>query len=126
MPVEEFYINFAGANFGSSVAQAAGHILAGIDGTSLPEPASWQKGPGAVKADPTPWSEVKKRYVFVDELAASRPNVPSARRAHVAGACLGADNHAATRRYRHARGNWARWRISNNTAGNIAVHQRAR
>jgi len=75
MPVDEFYLDFARANFGDSVAQPAGRILAQIDGVNLPEPTGWLKGPGGIKADPSPWSEVKKRYAFVDELAALRPKV---------------------------------------------------
>jgi len=75
MPVDEFYVDFARASFGDAVAQPAGLILAGIDGVNLPEPATWQKGPGGIKAEPAPWTEVKKRYAFVDDLAALRTKV---------------------------------------------------
>jgi hypothetical protein len=75
MPVDDFYLDFARANFGSSVAQAAGRILARIDGVNMAEPTAWQKGPGGIVANPIPWMEVKKRYAFVDELAALRPKV---------------------------------------------------
>lgn len=78
MPVEEFYIDFARAGFGDEVAEAAGRILARIDGTNLPEPATWIKGPGGIKPEKTPWSELKQRYAFVDELAALRDKVQGA------------------------------------------------
>jgi hypothetical protein len=75
MPVRDFYIDFARASFGSEVAEPAGEILARIDGSNLPEPAGWMKGPGAIKIEKAPWSEVRSRYVFVDELSALRANV---------------------------------------------------
>ncbi len=75
MPVDEFYLDFAGANFGASMAQPAGRILTRIDGVNLSEPTTWLKGPGGIKAESAPWSEVQKRYAFVDELAALRPKV---------------------------------------------------
>jgi hypothetical protein len=78
MPVEDLYLDFARANFGASVAEPAGRILARIDGVNLPEPSTWLKGPGGIKPEPTPWAEVKKRYAFVDELAALRPALEGA------------------------------------------------
>jgi len=72
MPVEDFYVDFARANFGERAAQPVGRLFAGIDGVNLPEPSAWLKGPGGVKVDPAPWSEVRRRYAFVDELAAMR------------------------------------------------------
>jgi len=78
MPVEEFYIDFARASFGEDVAEAAGRILARIDGTNLPEPTTWLKGPGGIKPEKTAWAELKQRYAFVDELAALRDKVRGA------------------------------------------------
>jgi hypothetical protein len=78
MPVEDFYIDFARANFGDAVAIPAGKLFAGIDGAKLPEPATWIKGPGGIKVDKTPWSERSKQYAFVAELAALRPSVNGA------------------------------------------------
>lgn len=75
MPVEEFYLDYARANFGS---EAPGRILARIDGVNLPEPATWIEGPGGIKPDKTPWSEVSRRYAFVQELEALRPTIAGA------------------------------------------------
>ncbi|HVX66052.1 MAG TPA: hypothetical protein VHA11_05605 [Bryobacteraceae bacterium] len=78
MPVRDLYDDFARAQFGESVAARAGEILTGIDGVNLPEPSSWQDGPGGVVVEKAPWSEVKRKYEFVDELAGLRPQVHGA------------------------------------------------
>ncbi len=78
MPVLDFYTDFAHANFGASVAESAGALLAKIDGTQLPEPTTWLHGPGGIKVEPKPWAEQKAKYAFVDELAALRPQVRGA------------------------------------------------
>ncbi|MBI5396533.1 MAG: hypothetical protein HZA91_14655, partial [Verrucomicrobia bacterium] len=78
MPVEEFYRDFARASFGANVAEAAGKLFAKIDGTNLPEPSTWLHGPGGIKPNGKPWSEVKASYAFVDELAALRSQVKGA------------------------------------------------
>jgi hypothetical protein len=75
MPVEEFYVDFARTNFGPEVAEAAGKLLAKIDGHRLPEPSGWIDGPGALKVNPGPWARVRMRYAFVDELAGLRGRV---------------------------------------------------
>lgn len=78
MPVGEFYTDFARASFGEEVADAAGAILARIDGVNMPEPATWLGGPGGIKPESAPWSVVKRRYAFVDELAGLRAKVRGA------------------------------------------------
>ncbi len=75
MPVEEFYVDFARASFGNLVAEPLGKILAKVDGVNLPEPTTWLNGPGGVKSEPKPWSEIRRLYQFVDELAALRDRV---------------------------------------------------
>ncbi len=75
MPAEDFYVDFARVNFGDSVAKSAGGVLARIDGVNLPDPAAWLKGPGGVRIETTPWSELGRRYGFVQELAAMRGSV---------------------------------------------------
>jgi hypothetical protein len=75
MPADDFYIDFARANFGPSVAEPAGKLLAGIDGTKLPEPCTWIAGPGGIKPEAKPWSELKVHYAFVDDLARLRNDV---------------------------------------------------
>lgn len=78
MPVEEFYADFARANFGAGVAAQAGAILARTDGAGLPEPTKWDKGPGGIIAAETPWEQIRDRYRFVDEFAALRAQVRGA------------------------------------------------
>jgi hypothetical protein len=77
MPIEDFYIDFARANFGGTIAGAAGKILAKIDGVNMPRVSDWKTGPGDLVANNAPWSEVKKQYAFVDELAVLRSQIKS-------------------------------------------------
>ena len=78
MPIEEFYIDFAGANFGRNIAEPAGKIFAAIDGVQLPQASNWKGGPGALVPSDKPWAEMKRQYSFVEELAALRPQVQGA------------------------------------------------
>ena len=71
---DDFYRDWALAQFGPEVAAAAATIFTNIDGR-LPRPADWVNGPGGIKPDKRPWERVCKEYEFVDELAALRANV---------------------------------------------------
>jgi hypothetical protein len=64
----DFYADWAAAEFGSEAAGPIAALFVKIDG-ELPRPADWVDGPGDLKPDPRPWSEVAKLYAFVDELA---------------------------------------------------------
>ncbi len=75
MPVEEFYLDFARANFGN---ERIGRILAAVDGRVMPEPVNWIGGPGGIAVNTQPWEQVKTRYAFVDELADARADVRGA------------------------------------------------
>ena len=77
-PVEDFYVDFARASFGDDVAEAAGKLLAKIDGTKLVETTTWIHGPGGIKINKTAWSEEKDKYAFVDEFAGLRTRVTGA------------------------------------------------
>lgn len=77
MPMRDFYLDFARANFGDAIAVEAGDLLARIDGHNLPVPVGWIGGPGCIAANRQPWAEVKKSYDFVDKLAALRKRVTS-------------------------------------------------
>jgi hypothetical protein len=71
MPVEDFYVDFARANFGDPAAREIGRLLARIDGSNLPEPSHWEKGPGGIniaKVD-------RSRYGFVEQLEGLRGSV---------------------------------------------------
>ena len=72
MPVEDFYVDFARASFGASVAVRAGKLLARMDGVHMPPASDWKNGPGNLVANPKPWGEEGPRYGFVGELAALR------------------------------------------------------
>lgn len=71
MPVEDFYLDFARAWFGNSVAEEAGRFFASIDGMNLPETSHWEEGPGAISTQ-APTAGV---FSFVDKLEALRPKV---------------------------------------------------
>jgi hypothetical protein len=73
----EHYRDFARANFGPEVAEAAASILAGKDG-KLFLPATWDNGAGAIVIQQTPWLQILPQFTFVDELAALRPQVQGA------------------------------------------------
>ncbi len=75
MPVESFYADFGRAWFGAEAGEAAGKILARIDGTRLPEPSTWKSGPGDIKDERV---DVAARYAFVGELETLRPSVRGA------------------------------------------------
>jgi len=65
---DDFYADWARAQFGPEVAKEAAAIFAKIDGR-LPRPSDWVGGPGGIKPDPRPWEQVQKEYAFVGELA---------------------------------------------------------
>jgi hypothetical protein len=78
MPVEEFYRDFALANFGPEAADPIAALFARIDGTSLPVPSAWIDGPGDIVRNRDPWSQVSTRYDFVGEMEALRVRVRGA------------------------------------------------
>ena len=77
LPVDDFYADWALAQFGSEVAKRAGASFAKIDG-QMPRPTDWTSGPGGIKPDPRPWDSVAKHYTFIDELSALRPLIKGA------------------------------------------------
>jgi hypothetical protein len=78
MPVEDFYLDYARANFGPAVAEPVGRLLARIDGVQMPEVSAWIDGPGGLSPSSAAWSEVKPRFAFVGELEQLRPQVQGA------------------------------------------------
>jgi hypothetical protein len=74
MPVEDFYEDFARANFGEPVAEAAGRLLTRIDGLNLPQNTHWETGPGEIN----PLPAKPDAFGFVDDLAQLRPAVEGA------------------------------------------------
>jgi hypothetical protein len=89
LPAEDFYLDWAKAEFGDGVAEPVAKLFAGLDGGSdlgigkrreayLPRPSTWVNGPGGIQPDSRPWDQVQKEYAFVDNLAALRSKVRGA------------------------------------------------
>jgi hypothetical protein len=76
-PVDDFYRDWALANFGREAARDIAAVFARVDG-KLPRPAGWTDGPGGISPDPRPWSEVAPSYAFVGELERLLPRVRGA------------------------------------------------
>jgi len=74
LPAGDFYADWARSQFGPGAADEIADLFTRLDG-KLPRPSTWVRGPGGIKPDKRPWSEVQKDYAFVDELAALRPRV---------------------------------------------------
>jgi len=75
LPVNDFYSDWANANFGASIAYEAAGIFEKLDGTRpggkitlLPRPGEWS-GPGGIKPDTILWEQRKADYNFVDAFA---------------------------------------------------------
>ena len=77
LPTDDFYADWARAQFGPEVAQPAAAIFTKIDGR-LPRPSDWVDGPGGIRPDGRPWDAVRREYEFVEELAQLRPQVRGA------------------------------------------------
>ncbi|MGA2033760.1 MAG: hypothetical protein ABSG68_16015 [Thermoguttaceae bacterium] len=77
LPTDDFYADWARAEFGPEASGPIAAIFARIDG-HLPRPGDWIDGPGGLRANPAPWEKVGKQYAFVDELAALRPRIEGA------------------------------------------------
>lgn len=65
---EDFYDDWAMAQFGAGAAHEIAAIFERID-SRLPRPSDWVGGPGGLKPDPRPWNIVKREYGFVEEFA---------------------------------------------------------
>lgn len=74
LPTEDFYRDWAVAEFGPEAGPAAAELFVALDG-SLPRPADWVDGPGGIRPDPRAWDEVAREYEFVDRMAELRPRV---------------------------------------------------
>ncbi len=76
-PVDDFYRDWALAQFGKEVAADAAKIFARIDGR-LPRPSDWIDGPGGIRPDAREWVKVRPEYAFADEFASLRTRVKGA------------------------------------------------
>jgi hypothetical protein len=64
----DFYADWATHEFGRNAGPLAAAILEKVD-CKLPRPADWVDGPGGIRPDARPWSEVARDYEFVDQFA---------------------------------------------------------
>jgi len=74
LPTDDFYLDWALHEFGPEASQPIAAIFQKIDGR-LSRPADWVNGPGGIKPDARPWSQVSEEYAFVDDLAALRSQI---------------------------------------------------
>jgi len=88
LPTDDFYADWAKAEFGGEVAGPVAKLFVRLDGgpdmgigkrrdAYLPRPSTWVDGPGGIQPDNRPWDQVKSEYAFVDEMAELRPKVKS-------------------------------------------------
>jgi hypothetical protein len=85
MPAEDFYRDFACAQFGKKVAEKAANILIACDGfTTAFKPkfpgfsgtSEWHGGPGSLRVIREPWGQFRDaHYAFVEKFAALRSQV---------------------------------------------------
>ncbi|MFH0761330.1 MAG: hypothetical protein V2A67_07485 [Bacteroidota bacterium] len=73
-PVEDFYEDWALAQFGAEVGQDAAKIFSKLDG-NFPRPSTWDRGPGVIVINSQPWDSVKAQYQFADEMEKMSPLV---------------------------------------------------
>ncbi len=74
LPADDFYDDWVLHELGPDAGPAAAAIFKRID-CALPRPSDWVDGPGGLKPDLRPWSEVEKEYGFTVDLANLRPRV---------------------------------------------------
>ncbi|UCF15083.1 MAG: hypothetical protein JSW59_16865, partial [Phycisphaerales bacterium] len=86
LSAEDFYADWALAQFGPQVAEPMAEFFTNLDGgpleestgkrkANLPRPSTWVRGPGGINPDSRPWKQVGKEYAFVEEMAKLRPKV---------------------------------------------------
>ncbi|MGC8561204.1 MAG: twin-arginine translocation signal domain-containing protein [Phycisphaerae bacterium] len=75
MPVDDFYLDYATAHFGSNVAMEVRDIFCRIDGVRFPRAIRWIFGPGGIEPQSEPWVRVRRKWTFVDCFAALAPRV---------------------------------------------------
>lgn len=74
LPCEDFYADWARANFGLA---EAGKVFAAMDG-NVPGVTDGGCPSGSLKPVATPWAQLAPKFAFVDELEAMRPQVKGA------------------------------------------------
>jgi len=86
MSSEDFYADWARAQFGPEAAEPVAALFTRLDGgplqrvgmgqnANLPRPATWVDGPGGIQPDGRPWEQVSAQYTFAQEMEQWRPLV---------------------------------------------------
>ncbi len=91
LPVDDFYLDWATAQFGPVAAAEIAAVFSRLDGgplflsgktprrANLYRTSDWAgQGPGGILINPQPWSEVEKEFLFVDELETLREKIDDA------------------------------------------------
>lgn len=79
LSVEDFYADWAKAQFGKEVAKQMADLFVSLDGNSkvktigqreanLPRPSDWLGGPGGIFPDSRSWDDVQIDYNFIDKM----------------------------------------------------------
>jgi hypothetical protein len=74
LPCDDFYADWAAANFGPEAFAAIGQLFASIDG-KVPISVAGGCPSGSLAPDARAWEQLREQYAFVDQLAAIRPQV---------------------------------------------------
>ena len=125
LPTQDFYRDWAKAEFGEEVAEPVAKLFITLDGgpdmgigkkrdSYLPRPSTWVDGPGGIQPDPRPWSEVEKEYAFVDDMAAlrRRSQAPAISNASTSGSTTSATSERQGRSTVRGRDSTLRWKKS--------------
>jgi len=82
LPVDDFYQDWARAQFGEQAGERLAEVFIKLDGgplfvrgenerqANLYRTSDWQRGPGAILVNEQPWSEVQKHFDFLNEFKA--------------------------------------------------------
>lgn len=74
VPVDDFYLDFARANFGPEAGLDVASIFSALDGR-VPVSVSFHCPSGSLSPDPTPWEKVAVNYRFVEDMEKLRTRV---------------------------------------------------
>ncbi len=80
---DDFYRDWAKAEFGPEAAEQVAKIFQRLDGggtlpghdAAIPRPSQWIAGPGGIKTRKKPWSQVKANHAYVEEMEVLRSGI---------------------------------------------------
>ncbi len=89
MPVDDFYQDWALAQFGTDVAPDMAKIFLKLDGgpycpfrtkfsSNIYRTSDWREGPGGIIENKTPWKEVARHFDFIEEMVTLQDKVRGA------------------------------------------------